>query len=214
MPIPTRTTSPPLVLIGGGGHALVVADAAVACGITIAGFLDDDDNAVLSARLGLPRLGGIRAMADMNVPGAFVVAVGDVSLREDILRTLDNDRTAGAIVHPSAMVASSVIVEHGVFVGPGAIVNAYAAVRTHAIINSGAIIEHEVTVGANSHVAPGAILAGRATVGRGVMIGLGAKILPGRRIGDGAVVGAGAVVTRDVEPRITVAGVPARPIAR
>jgi len=44
-------------------------------------------------------------------------------------------------------------------------------------------------------------------------IGSGAIILAGVRIGEGALVGAGAVVTRDVEPGETVAGVPARALA-
>jgi UDP-2-acetamido-3-amino-2,3-dideoxy-glucuronate N-acetyltransferase len=43
-----------------------------------------------------------------------------------------------------------------------------------------------------------------------VSIGSGAVIMGGIRIGEGALVGAGAVVTRDVAPGETVAGVPAR----
>jgi galactoside O-acetyltransferase len=49
-------------------------------------------------------------------------------------------------------------------------------------------------------------------IGNDVWVGAGAIILAGVTIGDGAVVGAGAVVTRDVEPRALVAGVPARKI--
>jgi UDP-2-acetamido-3-amino-2,3-dideoxy-glucuronate N-acetyltransferase len=44
----------------------------------------------------------------------------------------------------------------------------------------------------------------------GASIGTGAVILGGVTIGAGALIGAGAVVTRDVEPGATVAGVPAR----
>jgi len=50
----------------------------------------------------------------------------------------------------------------------------------------------------------------RTTVEDRVSLGSGAVILGGIRIGKAAVVGAGAVVTRDVEPGATVAGVPAR----
>jgi acetyltransferase-like isoleucine patch superfamily enzyme len=47
-------------------------------------------------------------------------------------------------------------------------------------------------------------------VRRRASIGSGAVILCGVEIGAGALVGAGAVVTRDVAPGTTVAGVPAR----
>jgi acetyltransferase-like isoleucine patch superfamily enzyme len=51
-------------------------------------------------------------------------------------------------------------------------------------------------------------------VDRRASIGSGAVILAGVRIGARALVGAGAVVTRDVSPGETVAGVPARVLAR
>lgn len=51
-------------------------------------------------------------------------------------------------------------------------------------------------------------------IGANVWIGGGALILPGVTIGDDAIVGAGSVVTRDVPAGATVAGNPARPLAR
>lgn len=52
------------------------------------------------------------------------------------------------------------------------------------------------------------------TIGANVWIGGAALILPGVTVGDDAIIGAGAVVTRDVAPGATVAGNPARPVAR
>jgi UDP-2-acetamido-3-amino-2,3-dideoxy-glucuronate N-acetyltransferase len=51
-------------------------------------------------------------------------------------------------------------------------------------------------------------------VRRGASIGSGATILCGVTIGEDAMIGAGAVVTRDVAPGETVAGVPARALLR
>ncbi len=49
-------------------------------------------------------------------------------------------------------------------------------------------------------------------IGNGVMIGAGAKVLGNIRIGDCSRIGAGSVVLKEVPPRTTVAGVPARVI--
>ena len=49
---------------------------------------------------------------------------------------------------------------------------------------------------------------------RGASIGSGAVLLCGVTVGEGALIGAGAVVTADVPPGATVAGVPARVLIR
>lgn len=52
------------------------------------------------------------------------------------------------------------------------------------------------------------------SIGNDVWIGRGAAIMKGIKIGDGAVVAANAVVTKNVEPFMVVAGVPAREISK
>lgn len=59
-------------------------------------------------------------------------------------------------------------------------------------------------------IGPGDWTQLRTIVDDRASIGSGALLLGGIRIGAGAIVGAGAVVTRDVAPGATVAGVPAR----
>ncbi|WP_435179500.1 acyltransferase [Halorussus sp. AFM4] len=54
---------------------------------------------------------------------------------------------------------------------------------------------------------------GEVVVGERAMIGAGAVILPGVEIGAGASVAANSLVTRDVPPGETVAGVPAKPMS-
>ncbi|NHN48828.1 acyltransferase [Halostella sp. JP-L12] len=54
---------------------------------------------------------------------------------------------------------------------------------------------------------------GEVVVGERAMIGAGAVVLPGVRIGEGASVAANSLVTEDVPPGETVAGVPARPMS-
>ena len=79
-------------------------------------------------------------------------------------------------------------------------------------IGRGVRIYHGVTIAAETWIGS----PHRVVIGDNVMIGVGAIIMGNNReslhIGDGACIGAGAVVTRDVEPHHTVAGVPARVI--
>jgi acetyltransferase-like isoleucine patch superfamily enzyme len=108
----------------------------------------------------------------------------------------------------------------------GAVVGARCKISSHAFICDGVELEDEVFVGhgvvfvndrrPRATTDDGALQSGedweleRTLVERRASIGSGAVILCGVTIGAGALIGAGAVVTRDVAPGETVAGVPAR----
>lgn len=203
----------PLVLVGGGGHALVVAEAAAAAGVLAVGFLDDDVDAPLGrSPSSMIRVGKLSELDRIGDRG-WIVAVGHLAFRGSVidrLSQMEHGRGARTVIHPSAVVSSSARIGAGVFIGPRAVVNARALVMDHAIVNTGAIVEHECIVGYNAHIAPGAVLAGRVRVGTQTLVGIGARVLPDLSIGDRCVVGAGTVVVRSVVDEKTVIGVPGR----
>jgi acetyltransferase-like isoleucine patch superfamily enzyme len=104
-------------------------------------------------------------------------------------------------------------------------VGARCKISSHSFICEGVTIEDEVFIGhgvmfINDRL-PRATVGGElqtdkdwkvvpTRVCKGASIGSGAAILCGITIGERALVGAGAVVTKDVAPGATVAGVPAR----
>lgn len=202
-----------LLLIGGGGHGLVVAEAACLSEWCLIGVHDDGDEPMVCKMFGLRRTGTVSAVLAGPVPasegGRWHLSLGNLQVRAKLIERLSGDW--GTVVHPRAFVAPSARVGAGVFVGAMAVVHTGASLGAHAIINTSAVVEHECEVGSNSHVAPGAVLGGNVRVGAQTLIGLGARVAPGIVVGDGCVIGAGAVVVRDVPDDTRVRGVPARP---
>lgn len=205
------------LLLGGGGHASVVADAMRAGGHEVMGFVDDGPlTPMATERIGAPFLGGTPQLWDLlgtiDEPVELFPAVGSNSDRLNLIETLERHRQPQAppIAHPSAYISETARLEPLVFVGPRAIVNPGAFVGRGAMINSGSIVEHDCSIGNLAHIAPGAILCGAAKVGTSALIGAGAVVLPGVTIGNGATLGAGAVANKDVPEGHISMGVPAR----
>jgi UDP-2-acetamido-3-amino-2,3-dideoxy-glucuronate N-acetyltransferase len=111
----------------------------------------------------------------------------------------------------------------------GASVGRLCKISSHSFLCEGVAIDDEVFVGHGvmfiNDLRPRATAGGRlqgaedwtvipTRVHARASIGSGVVILGGVTIGAGALIGAGAVVTRDVAPGSTVAGVPARLMAR
>jgi acetyltransferase-like isoleucine patch superfamily enzyme len=116
-----------------------------------------------------------------------------------------------------------IVVNQGrVEVGAGAVLGPRCRIIAHAgvTIGPGAHLEEGAVVVDFDHVFDDverpirtqALHAAAVTIGDGARIGLGASLLRGVSVGAGATVGPHAVVTRDVAPRATVGGVPARPV--
>ena len=85
---------------------------------------------------------------------------------------------------------------------------------------TGLVIGETAVVGDNVSILQNVTLGGTGKsdqdrhpkIGNGVLIGAGAKVLGNIRIGDCSRIGAGSVVLKEVPPRVTVAGVPAKVI--
>ncbi len=84
------------------------------------------------------------------------------------------------------------------------------------VIDEGATVSARTTILAHdeskAYTGLGEERVAETRIGRGAFIGVHCVVLPGVSIGERALVGAGSVVTSDVPPGMTVAGVPARPV--
>src|SRR5678815_5037753 len=138
----------------------------------------------------------VRVGGDCNIRGeASVRGVGRIIIGDDVFIGV------GCILDCTG----ELLIEEGAQVGPGA-----------RILTHGPSLQYLVRVFDTSrnlsckepYVAQSTRILSRA------YIGAGAIVLPGGTIGSEAVVGAGALVTRDVQPKEFVVGVPARVFTR
>jgi serine O-acetyltransferase len=106
----------------------------------------------------------------------------------------------GIEIHPGAQLGRRVIIDHGMGV----------VIGETAIVGDDVYLYHQVTLGGTSSDR----VKRHPTIGDNVILGAGAKVLGDIKVGAGARVGANAVVVQDVEPGITVVGIPARPVER
>ncbi|MBR1199503.1 acetyltransferase [Bradyrhizobium sp. AUGA SZCCT0158] len=209
-----------LIIFGASGHARVIADAARrSASFNVLGFVDQDRAAgevvdgvtVLGSETGLQNI----LSRSANIMG--IIGVGDNQARARIaasMKTKFPELQFANVIHPSAVIADDIRFGQGVFVAASATINCGSRLGDHVVINTRASVDHDCVIEDYGFVGPGVSLAGGVSIGRGSFIGTGAAVIPSIQIGNDAVIGAGSAVIRPVASGATVAGVPARALAR
>ncbi|MGE6571691.1 acetyltransferase [Psychrobacter namhaensis] len=206
--------SKPLVIIGAGGHASVLAEILLTEGRSIIAVVSPEDINDNSPLAGMNRLTTDEELLATYSPKQveLVNGMGAIPGNDLHFRLFnyfsENGYSFVSVISAYAIVSKYAQLADGVQVMAGAIVQANASIDMNCIINSGAIIEHDCCIGAHNHIAPSATLSGGVVTKAQVHIGTGANVIQSINIGEQAVVGSGCTVVRDVPAKQVI--VPAR----
>ena len=194
----------PVLVYGAGGHGKTLVELIKSMHtLHVAGFIDDN-LAPGTLVLGVPVLGKADVLADCYQRGLRLVVngvggIGNVDVRVKVFEILAAHQfVCPAIVHPSAWVEASAVLEAGTQVLAHAYVGTDVHVGFGAVLNVGVCFSHDVVVGKVSNFSPGSMLGGNVVVGDYSQVGMNATINLGVKVGRRVRIGNGATVKADL----------------
>lgn len=200
-----------LVIIGAGGFAKSAVDSMDHRAYRICGFIDERPDKL--EHIGYPVLAHSLDELENVDSYCYFVAIGNSVKRKYWFGELERrGLRIESIVDPSAIVSPLASLGRGCFVGKLAVINNNAIVEDDCVVNTMALVEHGCHLRKHVNMSTRAVINGDVQVGEGAFLGSCSVTIGQLSIGAWSTVGAGAVVIRDVEPNVTVAGVPAKPI--
>jgi acetyltransferase EpsM len=196
-----------LSILGSGGHASVIIDAAELSGFKIEYLFDDDINKWDSHLENYIVKGPISDSSSEY----SIIAIGDNKIRRNVCLKKSGTKWA-TIIHPSSIISKNVIIGEGTVIMAGVIIQSGAKIGKHCILNTGVCIDHDCILDDFVHISPKCGLAGSVFIGEGTSVGIGSSIIPNVSIGKWSVIGAGSVVITDLPDYCTAIGVPSKAI--
>lgn len=162
-----------LLILGAGGHGQVVKEVAEA--------LKDEEGKPLYDQIDFLDDENERAIGRLEEAALYLrdydeafVGIGNNRLRKYYMEVLENQGSAiPVLIHPSAYVSCSAVIEKGVVIEPKAIVNANTRIAKGTIISVGSIVDHDVQIGPYCHVNAGAICKAGSQISEGCKLDAG-----------------------------------------
>lgn len=201
-----------LLILGAGGHGKVVADIALQMSKwSEIYFLDD--NKTLDTVLGIKIIGQSSHWMEYLTDHDIFVAIGNNEARRGLIEQLEiSGATIPLIIHPSAIIGSSVELGKGTVVMAGVVINCCTRIGKGCIINTSCSIDHDCNIGDYVHVSPGVRVAGSVVVGDMVWLGVNSTVINNIKITKKCIIGAGATVVSNLLDTGTYVGIPTRRI--
>ncbi|MBQ1820393.1 MAG: acetyltransferase [Clostridia bacterium] len=178
------------------------------------GFMDDNEAIQGTVINGYYVLGGTEKVREY--PDAYYVcAVGASRVREKIvckLKNINPNIRFATVIDPSVEMSGLVTIGEGTIICAHTVITVNISIGSHVIINLDCTIGHDAVLHDFVTLYPSVNISGITNIGHAVEMGTGTQIIQDKTVGDYSIVGAGATVVKDIPPRCTAVGSPAKPI--
>ena len=186
---------PPILLLGGGGHASVLISELTEQGRSIEGYVALEKNPDLV----IPYFNSLDLCLHRRGDLEVVIAVGNLRLRHLLsIQLNEKNMPLTTIKSLSAIINKDSSIGVGAQILSNAVIENNVTIGSNSIINVAASVHHGSHIGSNTHVAPGARILGNVRIGNNVFIGSNAVISPGVNIGSNSKIGACTFVSEDL----------------
>jgi sugar O-acyltransferase (sialic acid O-acetyltransferase NeuD family) len=209
-----------VIIIGGEGNGGIIASCIEDnrsnfndLEWNVAGFLNDFEKG--KTINGYPVMGGTDDILKfLKEDYYFMYAIHmigrNVKSEEVFLRMqIPLDRFA-TIIHKSAFVANSVILEPGVFIMANCYIGPETKLGYCTLMMANSLVGHHTVIGPLCHLSLGSITGSYVTVGKVSDVAMGARVIERCKIGNYAIAGANALITKDIPDYEIHVGSPAK----
>ncbi|MFP3592581.1 acetyltransferase [Chryseobacterium sp. SIMBA_038] len=178
----------------------------------IIGFFDDKKYE--TEINGLPYLGGLEKINEVDYPLSIAVAIGDPKTKQKIIQNIDNVNIEFPnLIHPSVIIGQdNVRLGKGNIICAGVIITVDIEIEDFVILNLSCTVGHDTKIKEYCSFMPTVNISGEVIINKAVYVGTGAKIINLLEIGENTIIGAGAVVSKSIPANCTAVGIPAKPI--
>lgn len=197
-----------IIILGAGGGAKMCIDAIKNSNqLSIIGLLDDNIE-IGNTILDYPVIGNFMAVDKLISLGFvnYVIAFGVIENRQARFELFKSLKKSGArfpnIIHPKAIVESSVTLGEGNVFLAGSNIGSCAKIGDLNYVNNNSLISHDCILEDNVHVAPGAVIASSVKIKSNVLIGMNSTIYIGIHIGKNSTINNGLIINNDVKSDI------------
>lgn len=166
-----------VIIVGGGGHARVLADLILSdSNLELVGFADDQINAGHEVLPGIKVLCQTDPKACSAYAQYFIIGIGNNEVRARLFQQFKTVLQPVVLIHEFSSVSPHAHLGSGTVILAGSVISAGVSIGENVIVNSMSLIDHDTVVGDHVHIAQGCVIGSNALIGSSLMLNLGEKV--------------------------------------